>query len=63
MADETVDDLVALLKEARFELNVLGSYADDRAHGWPNVGLMITAKAHALLVRKIDEKLREVAHA
>lgn len=49
--------LVALLREARSELNMIGSYVNDPSHVWPNAGLKITAKAYAALVKEIDAAL------
>lgn len=55
----TPNDLIALLNDARQELAVLASYVDDPETKWPTVGLKMTAKAHKLLVERIDAWMAE----
>jgi len=59
----TPADLLALLREARNELNVLASYVDDPDMQWPSLGLKMTAKAHKALVGRIDLALRQAKTA
>ena len=53
----TPNDLVAMLYEAMYELDVLGSYVDDPDFEWPTVGLKTTAKAHKKLAGQIKALL------
>ena len=47
----------ALLREAREELNVLASYAEDPAFKWPSLGLKVRAKAQRKMRDRIDAAL------
>jgi hypothetical protein len=52
-----VNDLLALLHDARQELCVLPSYLGDPKMEWPSYGLKTTAQAHKRMVERIDEFL------
>ena len=49
----TSNDLLALLAEAREELNVLASHLGHPEVEWPTMGLKLTAKAHMALRDRI----------
>lgn len=52
-----VNDLLALLHDARQELHVLASHLKDPKMEWPSYGLKTTAQAHERMVERIDEFL------
>lgn len=53
----TTNDLHALLRDAMYELDVLGSYFGHPETVWPTMGLKVTAAAHQKLAARIKAAL------
>jgi hypothetical protein len=53
----TTNDLHALLRDAMYELDVMGSYFGHPETVWPTLGLKVTAAAHQRLAARIKEAL------
>jgi len=53
----TTNDLHALLRDAMYELDVMGSYFGHPETVWPTLGLKVTAAAHQRLAAQIKEAL------